>query len=214
VTFEPALLNESVATGPDAPETAASTNLVNDSAPVANDDPPAAEPSVAAAEPSAADTSPLLPEPEDWTDPFTGTDGPLLWDRLVRKEEARIRRHRRTACVVLVELAGLEDVSSWLGREPAVELFARLARALAAEIRTNDEICRISRNRFGILLVETDEVAGINFVDRVRPMLRKQIGSRDIGLRVRIGWASPPDGAGLADAIAIAEKRLATDPNA
>lgn len=45
-------------------------------------------------------------------------------------------------------------------------------------------------------------------------MLRKQIGSRDIGLRVRIGWASPTDGAGLADAITIAENRLATDPSA
>jgi diguanylate cyclase (GGDEF)-like protein len=214
VKFEPALLNESGATGLNPPEAEVAPLLANDNAPVANDNAPVANDNPPAAEPSGADTSPLLPEPEDWTDPFTGADGPLLWNRLVRKEEARMRRYRRTACIVLVEFAGLEDVSSWLGRELAVELFARLSRALAAEIRTSDEICRISRDRFGILLVETDEVAAINFVDRVRPMLRKHIGSKDIGLRVRIGWASPPDGAGLTDAITIAEKRLATDPNA
>ena len=188
--------------------------LLGNDAPVTNDDPPAASSDLSVAAPHGADSSPLLPEPADWTDPFTGTDGPLLWDRLIRKEAARIKRYRRTACIVLVELAGLEDVSAWLGRELAVELFARLSRALAAEIRTSDDICRISRDRFGILLVETDEVAAINFVDRIRPMLRKHIGSKDIGLRVRIGWASPPDGAGLTEAITIAEKRLATDPNA
>ena len=188
--------------------------LLGNDTPVANDDPPAASSDSSVAAPHGADSSPLLPEPADWTDPFTGTDGPLLWDRLIRKEAARIKRYRRTACIVLVELAGLEDVSAWLGRELAVELFARLSRALAAEIRTSDDICRISRDRFGILLVETDEVAAINFVDRIRPMLRKHIGSKDIGLRVRIGWASPPDGAVLTEAITIAEKRLATDPNA
>ena len=173
---------------------------------------PAVNADTRVSEPPIVAGAPLLPEPADWTDPFTGTDGPLLWDRIVRKEEARIRRYRRTACIVLVELAGLEDVSAWLGRELAVELFARLGRALAAEIRTSDDICRISRDRFGILLVETDEVAAINFVDRVRPMLREQIGSKDIGLSVRIGWASPPKGAGLADAIAIASERLTADP--
>ena len=201
MTFEPAILNESVAAMRDAPDDAPPTT------PVASDDAPAAEPADAA-------SRPLLPEPADWTDQFTGTEGPLLWDRLVRKEDARIRRYRRTACIVLVELAGLEDVSAWLGRELAVELFARLSRALAAEIRTSDDICRISRDRFGILLVETDEVAAINFVDRVRPMLRKHIGSKDIGLRVRIGWASPPKGAGLTEAISIASERLAADTSA
>ena len=213
VTLEPALLNESTATTPNPPEAVLTSLVANDTAPVADDAPPA-EAASSAVEAPAADTAPLLPEPGDWTDSFTGTDGALLWERLVRKEDARIRRYRRTACIVLVELTGLEDVSAWLGRELAVELFARLSRALAAEIRTSDDICRISRDRFGILLVETDEVAAINFVDRVRPMLRKQIGSKDIGLRVRIGWASPPDGAGLGEAMTIAEKRLATDPNA
>lgn len=213
MTFEPALLDESPETRPNAPEAPVPSLIANEPAPVANDDQPAEEPS-GAAEPSDADATPLLPEPGDWADPFTGTAGPLLWERLVRKEAARIRRYRRTACVVLIELAGLEDVSAWLGRELAVELFARLSRAIAAEIRTSDDICRIAPDRFGILLVETDEVAAINFVDRIRPMLRKQIGSKDIGVRVRIGWASPPDGAGLTEAIAIAEKRLATDPNA
>lgn len=198
------VLNESMATRPAAPDASVPTAPT---APIASDDTPVIETLVEAA-------APLLPEPADWTDPFTGTDGPLLWDRLVRKEDARIKRYRRTACIVLVELAGLDDVSAWLGRELAVELFARLSRALAAEIRTSDDICRISTDRFGILLVETDEVAAINFVDRVRPMLRKHIGSKDIGLRVRIGWASPAAGAGLADAVAVASERLGADPNA
>ena len=197
MTFEPALLHESIPTTPDASEAAVTPLVADGAAPVVSDD-----------------TSPLLPVPGDWTDPFTGTDGPLLWDRIVRKEAARLKRYRRTACIVLVEFAGLEDVAAWLGRELAVELFARLARALAAQIRTSDDICRIAPDRFGILLVETDEVAAINFVDRVRPMLRKHIGNKDIGLRVRIGWASPPDGGGLTDAMTIAENRLATDPNA
>jgi diguanylate cyclase (GGDEF)-like protein len=201
VTFEPALLNDPLATMPDAHDESTTATSV------ASLDAPPAEPSDAASEP-------LLPEPADWTDPFTGTGGPLLWDHIVPKEAARIRRYRRTACIVLVELAGLENVAAWLGRELAVELFARLARALGAEIRTSDDICRIARDRFGILLVETDEVAAINFVDRVRPILRKHIGSRDIGLRVRIGWASPPAGAGLVEAIPIATERLAADPGA
>ena len=46
----------------------------------------------------------LPPVPSGWSDPLTGTDGPRLWDRVISSEIARVKRYRRPATVLLVEV--------------------------------------------------------------------------------------------------------------
>jgi diguanylate cyclase (GGDEF)-like protein len=140
---------------------------------------------------NSADARPIggvsAPDPTSWSDPLTGCDGPRLWDRLLASEVARVRRYRRPATVALIEIVGFDELERVWGDEIAERTFVRLARTLATEIRSSDHIARIERTRFGVLLTETEEIAAINFVERVRAACERQPGE----LRIAIGWASP-----------------------
>jgi diguanylate cyclase (GGDEF)-like protein len=144
------------------------------------------------------------PDPASWTDPLTGADGPRLWDRLLASETARCRRYRRPATVALVEFLGFDELVRAWGPAISERTFVRQARTLATEIRSSDHIARIERTRFAILLTETDEIAAINFVERVRTAFERQPGE----LRIALGWASPTAKTDLHDALSTAEQRL------
>ncbi len=147
------------------------------------------------------------PDPGDWSDALTGTDGPRLWDRLLASEVARVRRYRRPATVALAEIVGLDACEAVWGAEIAERAFVRLARTLATEIRSSDHIARIDRTRFAILLTETDEIAAINFIERVRTAVEQQPGEMGIA----IGWAGPTGASDLHEALATAESRLVAE---
>jgi diguanylate cyclase (GGDEF)-like protein len=149
----------------------------------------------------------LLPVPSGWSDPLTGTDGPRLWDRIISSEVARVSRYRRPATVVLVEIEGLDDFARAWGPDVAERLFMQLARTLAVESRSSDQIARIDRTRFAILLTETDEIAAINFVERVRAACESQIRAPEL-VRIGIGWAGPSGSTDLRAAIDVAAARL------
>lgn len=154
---------------------------------------------------------PILPEPAGWSDTLTGAEGPKYWDRLLSGEKARLRRYGRPVTIVLLELVGCEDGAMWIGREAALQTFARLSRTLVGLIRSSDHIARISSNRFALLLVETDELQALNFIDRVLRNMQEAITREGREIHVGVGWASPAAGDRLAGAIALAEERLATD---
>ena len=157
-----------------------------------------------------AATGLLPPTPSGWSDPLTGTDGPRLWDRVISSEVARVSRYRRPATVVLVDVAGLDDFARAWGSDVAERLFIQLARMLSVESRSSDHIARIDRTRFAILLTETDEIAAINFVERVRAACESHLRAPDL-IRLGIGWAGPTGSTDLRAAIDIAAARLAEE---
>lgn len=150
----------------------------------------------------------VVTEPSGWNDTQTGTDGPRYWDRLILSESARVQRYKRPTTVVLIEIAGLGDLGRLWGPRFVVHTLAAAARILSKEIRTSDHIARIEPLRFGVLLTETTEIAAINFVERARSACNRdlQVATEVVG--VAFGWASPPQGGDLSDAMAIATKRL------
>jgi len=146
--------------------------------------------------------------PAGWTDSPTGTDGPRYWDRLILSESARVSRYKRPATVVLVEIAGLADLGRLWGPRVVEHTLATAARILAKQIRTSDHIARIETLRFGVLLTETTEIAAINFVERARAACDRDLHVATEVVGVAFGWASPPNGGDLSDAMALATRRL------
>jgi diguanylate cyclase (GGDEF)-like protein len=146
--------------------------------------------------------------PTGWSDPKTGTDGPRYWDRLILSETARVGRYKRPVTVVLVEVAGLIAIGKLWGPRVADHTLAAAARTLSKEIRTSDHIARIEPLRFGLLLTETTEIAAINFVERARAACERDLTMGAEVVKVAFGWASPPNGGDLADALALAARRL------
>jgi diguanylate cyclase (GGDEF)-like protein len=153
----------------------------------------------------------MLPMPTGWSDGLTDTDGPRVWDRLIAAEQARNVRHGRTGTIVLVEIVGMRDAVERWGTAVALQHFVQLARIVARDIRKSDHIARIQPSRFGVLLTETDEISTINFVDRLRERSRESSETATTGLRIAVGWASPPKGGSLEDAMTVAEQRLVVE---
>ena len=153
----------------------------------------------------------LLPGiPSGWTDALTGTDGPRLWDRTISSEVARVGRYRRPVTVALIEIIGLDRYARSWGVDVAERLFVQLARTMAVNVRSSDHMARVERTRFGLLLTETDEIAAINIVERVRAACEYQLGNSDL-VRIGIGWAGSSTTTDLRLAIQIAETRLADE---
>ncbi len=157
---------------------------------------------------------PATPEPDEAlrsTDRLTGLLNPKEWNRLVEDENSRHARYKRPATVVMIELDGLDRLVAALGQPAADRVLAAVAGTIHGHARKSDHVARLGTNRFGVLLPETNDVAAINYVERVRQASDLWLESGAISLRLAIGWASPAGDSGLVDAQALATERMFTE---
>jgi diguanylate cyclase (GGDEF)-like protein len=178
------------------------------------DDPRAVDRPTAATVSDSADAherAVAIGRPEGWIDELTGADGPLLWDRTIERELARVRRYRRPATVAFMELGGLDRLARRWGLDVAEDALRSCARILQNELRTSDQLARIEAARFGILLTETAEIAAINFIERARVACEHELRASREELTIAFGWASPTADGTLADAVELAVARLGVE---
>ena len=142
------------------------------------------------------------------TDPLTGMLLPREWNLILADEGARVRRYGRPATVVLVELDGLDRMTSILGVDAADRILPAVADSISRHARGADHVARLGAGRFGILLPETNEVEAVNFVERIRQVCELWLESGAIAMRLAIGWASPAADDSLGDAFNEAERRM------
>src|SRR3954453_9670420 len=140
--------------------------------------------------PSAAETSPGSPRSVSKLplDPDTGLDMLPAWTRWLADEDARVRRYGRRATIVLVAVEGIDRMAQHLGVEPGTPLIPVVSK-LREHAREADRLARLGPAKFGILLPETDEIAAINYVERVRAACDQWLESGSVALRLSIGWA-------------------------
>jgi diguanylate cyclase (GGDEF)-like protein len=149
------------------------------------------------------------PTPSDTaTDALTGLLVPAAWSRTISDEEARIRRYHRPATIVLIEIEGLERLTSRLGPSSVERIVPAVADTLRRGAREADHVARLATGRFAILMPETDEVLAINYVERVRTACDLWLESGAVSLRLAIGWASSTGDGSLIDAEALATDRM------
>ena len=145
------------------------------------------------------------------TDPLTGLLLPGEWNRIVTDEAARINRYGRPATVVIMELDGLERFAATLGQEAVDRVLPALSDVLSRSARGADHLARLGPGRFAVLLPETDEVAAVNYVERVRTACELWLESGAIAMRLAMGWAAPPPDGDLPDAVTLAQDRMYTE---
>ena len=149
-----------------------------------------------------------LPGPVGWEDPLTGLEGPDFWQRILVSEVARAHRYTRPLTVVVVELLELEKLHATWGAEVVRQAVREAAQCLKRTSRTSDYCCRLGSTRFGVVLTETDEIAAINFVERVREAAPKAMPKGFDGLTFSFGWASPKPGESADRVVRRADARL------
>ncbi len=152
-----------------------------------------------------------IPEPAGWEDPLTGLEGPDYWQRILVTEVARSARYRRTLTVVIIELEGVASLGDSWGFDVARRAVRDAAQCVRRATRTGDHCTRIGEARFGVVLTETDEIAAINFVERVREAGPLSLPRGSEGLRFSFGWASPKQGESADAVVKRADLRLAAE---
>ena len=156
-------------------------------------------------------SSPAADEPDQLgrkIDRLTGLLSPTDWNRLIADEDVRHARYKRPATVVVIELDGFDRFLGALGQLAADRVILAVSDTIRRHARKADHVARLGPSRFGVLLPETDEVAAINYVERVRQASDLWLESGAIALRLAIGWASPVVDSSLTGAQAQAIERM------
>jgi diguanylate cyclase (GGDEF)-like protein len=141
-------------------------------------------------------------------DGATGLDSWTSWTRWLAEEEARVRRFHRPATVVLIELAGLGRLAERIGAESAERLMPPIGMTMRRNARTTDHLARLGPTRFAALLVETDEVRAINYIERIRSACDVWLEAGAVSLRLSVGWAEISPDRTAEVAMLDAERRL------
>ncbi len=142
------------------------------------------------------------------SDPLTGLLDQSTFMRLVAAENVRIHRYHRPATVVIFELGGLDRLVARLGADAADRVVPALADTMRRLARDVDLVARLAPGRFAILLPETDEVAAINYVERVRRACELWLESGAIALTLAAGWAGTDGDPTLVEAQRLATERM------
>jgi diguanylate cyclase (GGDEF)-like protein len=148
------------------------------------------------------------PAEEPWSDAQTGLLSASRWARVVADEDARIRRYRRAATIVMIELDGLDKLTARLGDGAGERLMPAVADTVRRLAREADFVARLGDGRFAVLLPETDEIQAINYVERVRRTCDLWLESGAVALRLAMGWASASGDDSLHDAGRVATERM------
>jgi diguanylate cyclase (GGDEF)-like protein len=141
-------------------------------------------------------------------DPLTGMLDAAAFEEVMAHEDSREQRYGRPATVIVFELDGLTKLVDRLGTEPGDRIETALGDTIRRLARRADHVARLERGRYAVLLPETDEVAAINYVERIRRACDLWLESGAIAMRLAIGWASTGGDAGLNGAIRLATDRM------
>jgi diguanylate cyclase (GGDEF)-like protein len=141
-------------------------------------------------------------------DPLTGLLDHSTFTRLIVAEDVRIRRYHRPATVVIFEVDGLDRLVDRLGPDAGDRVLPALSDTMRRLARGVDHVARLGPSRFGVLLPETDEVAAINYVERVRRACELWLESGAIALGLAVGWAGTDGEPTLVEAQRLATERM------
>jgi diguanylate cyclase (GGDEF)-like protein len=151
------------------------------------------------------------PADEPTSDALTGLLSSSRWARVLADEDARIRRYRRAATIVMIELDGLDRLTTRLGDAAGERLVPAVADTIRRLAREADFVARLGDGRFAVLLPETDEIQAISYVERVRRTCDMWLESGAVALRLAMGWASASGDESLHDAGRVATERMFTE---
>ena len=141
-------------------------------------------------------------------DELTGLPDQAAFLHRVATEDTRLQRYHRPATVVIFELDGVDRLADRLGAEAVDRIVPALADTIRRLARDSDQVARLASGRFAVLLVETDEIAAINYVERVRRACELWLESGAIALRLAVGWAGTTGDPTLPDAMRLATDRM------
>ena len=119
---------------------------------------------------------------EALTDDLTGLANRRGWEQALAAEEERCRRYGATACVVAIELDGLQSPAASDARQRAL---VRAGQALRQTVRKPDTLARLEDDRFVVLGVECTTAEAMALLRRLEQGLQSAELSAALGMAMR-----------------------------
>ena len=104
-------------------------------------------------------------------DPLTNLPDHRAFHEQLRAETRRAERHERALSLVLIDVDGFKRINAEHGRLAGDRALAEIGRRLAATVRTGELVSRLSGDRFGWILPETEGLNGWIAAERARRAL-------------------------------------------
>jgi diguanylate cyclase (GGDEF)-like protein len=118
-------------------------------------------------------------------DPLTGLFNRREFSRLARRELIRAARHDSVTVLVLVDLDRFKEINDTYGHPVGDDVLQNVAHVLLDGLRKSDVVSRFGGDEFMLLLPQTNEVAAIALVNRLRENLgQAQVLSNGKAIRV------------------------------
>jgi diguanylate cyclase (GGDEF)-like protein/PAS domain S-box-containing protein len=139
-------------------------------------------------------------------DSLTGLYNRTLFDEEMRRIE---QGRRYPISLVMVDLDDLKKVNDLNGHLAGDHLLQRTAHVLKESFRGDDIIARIGGDEFAALLVDTDEKAALEALERVRINLQKSNkAEKGVVLSISLGACTAEKGMGLKKVLQQADKNM------
>lgn len=90
------------------------------------------------------------------SDSLTGLFNRRKFDEMLRLEFNRFTRYGRSASLILLDIDHFKQVNDVFGHQAGDSVLVEIAKALAAQARNVDTLCRWGGEEFAVLLPETD----------------------------------------------------------
>ena len=142
--------------------------------------------------------------------PIPGLIGRQAWEASLVDEAERQQRYGRPLAILLAEVEASETEPSAMGAAMIGRMAPRCAAVLLALARGSDRVTRLSGNRFGVLLLEADEVGAAIYAERAATVCATWLASSPYPMRLSVGWSVAREPADLVGAMRTAEERLKT----
>ncbi|HQR03719.1 MAG: diguanylate cyclase [Proteobacteria bacterium] len=107
-------------------------------------------------------------------DALTGALNRKGMDEALNKEVSRVRRHRSTLCIALLDIDNFKKLNDTLGHDAGDAALVHLTRVVKETIRPQDTLARYGGEEFVILLPDTALADGVAAMARVQRELTRK----------------------------------------
>src|SRR5918996_2529320 len=107
-----------------------------------------------------------------FTDHLTGLANRRRFERQLEREVGRTMRFEHPFSLVMIDIDSFKSLNDTYGHDAGDEAIRRLSKVLREGTRGIDLAARIGGEEFGVLLVETGKVGGIEVAERLRASIK------------------------------------------
>lgn len=127
------------------------------------------------------------------TDPLTAMNNMEVFERALRREFERARRHTRPLSLLYLNLDHFADVNDTHGRRVGDLVLRQVGRILRDNLRISDMSARMGGDEFAVMLPETALEAAMMVAERLRKCIQDfpmMLGADPVTVTISIGVAT------------------------